>query len=522
MEEQIVDMEVDEFEEVKIDLKKTIEALSKSEDFDPTLMKKIKNICKKNDRNVCLAQKLLYVQLRRNHCVVRLNCVQIIDQLFQRSHSFRNLVIDDFQTFVDLTLGADPSKPLPLPVSQNKKLRRESIKKIKEWHQKFGEGYKKLRLSFNFLKQIVDFDDLSLINDEERLKQRERQEKLERLWAERIRKVGDEIAEYEADVESWFTRTENMLEALEGNTDSSGFSEEISGQYNILNRRLLPKTKAWIVTLTKAGNSTDHDLMRRAIDIKNRLAASLGKFEALDFTFDTTTDLDIKVEDIKTEKSSDVVQDPTTWEATVKKVTGQDLKLNLQLEDKIVKSEVGDGDSVDNADPTPGSSGSSSVPKLSLKDIQEPDRMIVDPEKSRFWVSDHREGQILSMGSTKVVSEFGGTAEPVKWSCRAKLASGKLCPRMDRVKCPLHGLIVARDETGEEVDQQEKKINFDLVVKPKAKKKGMKSAEKWDETSRSRIENKIFSKASALRVAKDLKKYDKIRTKDKFVDQFNY
>jgi len=518
VEKQIVDMEVDEFEEVKVDLKKTIEALSKSEDFDPTLMKKIKNICKKNERNVCLAQKLLYVQLRRNHCVVRLNCVQIMDQLFQRSHSFRNLVIDDFQTFVDLTLGADPSKPLPLPVSQNKKLRRESIKKIKEWHQKFGEGYKKLRLSFNFLKQIVDFDDLSLINDEERLKQRERQEKLERLWAERIRKVRDEMAEYELDIESWFTRTENMFEALEGNVDSSSFSEEISGQYNILSRRLLPKTKAWIVTLTKAGNSTDHDLMRRAIDIKNRLNTSLVKFEALDFSFEKDVDVDIKVEDIKTEKSSDAVHDPTTWEATVKKVTGQDLKLNLQLEDKIVKSE-GDGE---NSNPTPGSSGSISVPKISLKDIQEPDRMIVDPEKSRFWVSDHREGQVLSMGSTKVVSEFSGTSEPVKWSCRAKLASGKLCPRMDRVKCPLHGLIVARDESGEVVDQQKKRINFDLAVKPKAKKRGMKSAEKWDETSRSRIEKKIFSKASALRVAKDLKKYDKIRTKDKFVDQFNY
>ena len=212
---KIAGMEVDEFEEVKVDLMKTIEALSKTEDFDPILMKKIKNICKKNDRNVCLAQMLVYVQLRRNHCLVRLNCVYIIDQLFQRSHSFRNLVIDDFQTFVDLTLGSDPFKPLPAPVSQNKKLRTEIIKKIKEWHQKFGEGYKKLRLSYNFLKQIVDFDDLSLINDEERLKRREKQEKLERLWVERIRKVSEEIAEYEIDIQNWFTRTKNLFDALD-------------------------------------------------------------------------------------------------------------------------------------------------------------------------------------------------------------------------------------------------------------------------------------------------------------------
>jgi len=509
-------MEVDEFEAVNVELKKTIEALSKSEDFDPTLMKKIKNICKKHDRNVLLAQKLLYIQLRRNHCVVRFNCVQIIDQLFHRSHSFRTSVIDDFQTYVDLTLGSDPSKPLPPPVSQNKKLRRESIKKIKEWHQKFGEGYKKLRLSFNFLKQIVDFDDLSLINDEERLKQRERQDKLARLWAERVRKVGEEVAEYEEDISNWFIRTDNLFLALD-ESERSDFAEEISGQYNILTRRLLPKADAWLVTLTKAGNSTNQELIRKVLGVKDRLSANLTKFEALNIKFDKVTDEvveKVKTEVIKTKNNSD---DPTTWQATVKKVTGQDLKLNLQLEDKHGLQSVAD------SEPVPGSSGESIIPKIRLNDIQEPNRMIVDPERSRFWVSDHREGEVVSVGSTQIVSQFAGTSEPVKWSCRAKLSSGKLCPRKDKVKCPLHGLIVARDEKGEVMGQPVKKINFDAVVpKLKAKKKGMKSAEKWDETSRSRIEKKIFSKSSANRVAKDLAKYDKIRTKDKFADQFNY
>ena len=41
---------------------------------------------------------------------------------------------------------------------------------------------------------------------------------------------------------------------------------------------------------------------------------------------------------------------------------------------------------------------------------------------------------------------------PVKWSCRAPLPSGKLCPRNDRKKCPLHGPIVARNELGEPKD----------------------------------------------------------------------
>ena len=37
---------------------------------------------------------------------------------------------------------------------------------------------------------------------------------------------------------------------------------------------------------------------------------------------------------------------------------------------------------------------------------------------------------------------------PVKWTCRAPLSSGRLCPRMDRVKCPFHGKIIARNNDG--------------------------------------------------------------------------
>lgn len=44
--------------------------------------------------------------------------------------------------------------------------------------------------------------------------------------------------------------------------------------------------------------------------------------------------------------------------------------------------------------------------------------------------------------------EFAGKFVPVKWTCRALLGSGRLCPRMDRVKCPFHGLIIARKDDG--------------------------------------------------------------------------
>jgi len=295
----------------------------------------------------------------------------------------------------------------------------------------------------------------------------------------------------------------------------TNYSEEISGQQSILVKRFLPKSKAWVLTLTKAGRSVNQDLMSRVIEIKNRLQSSLDKFEAMPF----------KPQAQKVEKDESLInnsnvdskkhEDPTTWHATVKKVTGQNFDLNIQLEDR--------NRTVDTESQMPGTSGLNNVPTVKLNNLQEPDTMVVDPEKSRFWVSDHREGEVLTMGSTRIVSEFSGSLQPIKWTCRATMANGKLCPRMDRFKCPLHGVIVARNEQGEVTSDQKQNQTIPLTRnRPKVKRKGMKSASKWDETSRSRIEKKIFNKSSALRVAKDQKIYDKIRTKDKFVDQFNY
>ena len=95
---------------------------------------------------------------------------------------------------------------------------------------------------------------------------------------------------------------------------------------------------------------------------------------------------------------------------------------------------------------------------------------------------------------------------------------------MDRRKCPLHGIIVPRNEDGTPAETCTDSPSTS-AVKPEKKKRNtsrLKAAKVIDETSRTRISKKIFNKSSAKRVAKDLKNYDKIRTKHKFSDQFNY
>lgn len=65
---------------------------------------------------------------------------------------------------------------------------------------------------------------------------------------------------------------------------------------------------------------------------------------------------------------------------------------------------------------------------------------------------------------------------PILHTCRAKMPSGKLCPRQDRKICPLHGEIVERDGAGLEVgfSKRSKEVVRDMFSDDKPVKKKMK------------------------------------------------
>jgi len=497
-------------EEGKDLLKKLILQFANSSEPSPVSIKKIKNICKKEEENVTIAFEAIFKCLEKSHCSIRYNCLILLDALFTKSHNFRKLLLNKFEKYIDLTLGADPKHPLPPPVSQHQKLIQESIKKIKEWKLTYGPAYVKLQNTYESLKEIVDFDSLCLINHEARNRRIERDARLEEIWSNRLHQIKTEFEELEPELTSWLTAVAN-LQSLSSSKEHE-FADELQDQYKTLSRRLLPKVLSWIDSLTRAGDRTDHQLLRRLVEIKNQLNDKKSHFEKLGFDKlcqPSTSSAESK----KKKLNLPFHEDPTTMQAKVSRETGdQNININFELADSELKRS-----------PT-RSKSKSEVPKVRLENIKEPDRLIVDPEKSRFWVSDHREGQEISFGSTQTISEFVGEIEPVKWSCRVKLQSGELCPRMDRRKCPLHGIIVPRNEDGTPAETCTDSPSTS-AVKPEKKKRNtsrLKAAKVIDETSRTRISKKIFNKSSAKRVAKDLKNYDKIRTKHKFSDQFNY
>lgn len=62
-------------------------------------------VCRTSDLYVEHAFHLLRTQLTREHSEIRLSAFQVVDELFNRSHAFRELLVSDFQNFLELTVG---------------------------------------------------------------------------------------------------------------------------------------------------------------------------------------------------------------------------------------------------------------------------------------------------------------------------------------------------------------------------------------------------------------------------------
>lgn len=197
-------------------------------------------------------------------------------------------------------------------------------------------------------------------------------------------------------------------------------------------------------------------------------------------------------------------------------------------------------------------------------------KIIKYSSQHQFWVPNEVEEEVENPELTAQMKSryitFAGRFTPVTHTCRAPLASGALCERQDRVKCPFHGVIVPRDQVGrptnpedaarlereerkrreEQPDWRDAELMRDIEAatgedlgsartygkgrgKGKGKGKGKKKKKypnlsdlkQSANTSRSRLEKKVFNKSSMRRVTAVLNKMDK-RKHEKFSNQFNY
>ncbi|XP_059201486.1 UV-stimulated scaffold protein A [Centropristis striata] len=190
-------------------------------------------------------------------------------------------------------------------------------------------------------------------------------------------------------------------------------------------------------------------------------------------------------------------------------------------------------------------------------------KIIKSTSQHQFWVpiqvDEEVENEELLAESRSRYITFPGSFTPVSHHCRAPLTNGTLCQRQDRVKCPFHGPIVPRDAVGrpsrqedrlreeqeerrrreEQPDWRDPELMRDIEAatgedlgsdrlgkkgKGKGKKKkypNLSDLKQSANTSRSRLEKKVFNKSAMRRVAAVLSKADS-RKHDKFSNQFNY
>uniref|UniRef100_A0A672LPZ9 UV-stimulated scaffold protein A n=1 Tax=Sinocyclocheilus grahami TaxID=75366 RepID=A0A672LPZ9_SINGR len=170
---------------------------------------------------------LIMTQLNQEHGEIRLSAFQMVSEIFSRSYHFRDLLITNFQEFLELTVETDTEQPLPPPKEVARKLRTLAIQTVQSWHATYGEAYKKLSLGYHFLKQIkkVDFLDVEARTLAERKRQEEKQKRLERIYKEKLEKAKQEMEETTTEIEETLTEMNNCMKLL-ATDDLNLFNEE--------------------------------------------------------------------------------------------------------------------------------------------------------------------------------------------------------------------------------------------------------------------------------------------------------
>lgn len=172
--------------------------------LNPDIMKSFKKICRISSLYCEHAYHLLISQLEKGHSEIRLSAFQMIEELFERSHCFRELLVANFQHFLELTVETDYDHPLPPPKTAAELLKSTAYSSIQKWYDKFGEEYKRLTLGFNFLKTCkkIDFNGIRARSEVQQRLEREKEEKRKKIADERIQKTVEQMNELMDEIKS--------------------------------------------------------------------------------------------------------------------------------------------------------------------------------------------------------------------------------------------------------------------------------------------------------------------------------
>lgn len=224
-----------------VEMSQLIERLTTSgrPSLDEKMSKQLRKICQQSDIYVKQAYRLTMLLLEKEHAEIRRSAAQIIDELFVRSHCFRELLLTNFQHFMELTLETDLKKPLPPPILVAKELKKQCTQFVHNWFTKFGDTYKQLALGYNFLKSCKKMDFLNIHAQtlaEARLEEEKRAKKELRLRNAANAAV-EEMNEMTTEIRSCLIEAENCMSLLVPDPDAFDIFE--AGISNSTNDQLV-------------------------------------------------------------------------------------------------------------------------------------------------------------------------------------------------------------------------------------------------------------------------------------------
>ncbi|XP_022241557.1 UV-stimulated scaffold protein A-like isoform X1 [Limulus polyphemus] len=179
-------------------------------------LKKLKKLCKTSDEYVKHAYYLLMTQLEKQHAEIRYSTVLVIKELFKRSHVFRELLLSNFQTFLDLAAETNPDEHLPPPKHIAKDLKLKTLELVQEWTQEYSQGYKKLALAYNYLRQCkkVDFNHIDTRNHAQLQQEEEQRQHLENIMQEKVNRAQKEMQDQAPEIYNILIQLETCFQLL--------------------------------------------------------------------------------------------------------------------------------------------------------------------------------------------------------------------------------------------------------------------------------------------------------------------
>ena len=525
------------------EIEKLLDSMTKSgaQELNANQMKQLKKYCRRSDDNIDVVFRKLFHELNKNHSQIRVTTVLIIGELFQRSHRFRQLMAENLYEFFELCLELNPKRKLPKPKSFASKLKQIAIDFIQNWDKQFGEGYEELRSAVIYLKdnRLVDFNERTVRNESQKRREEEEQKRRLNVLKLKIEKSVDQLNEIEAEVKSLLTQINTCFELLMPKLT------ETSDENNDLDRsadRVRHLNDFSVEILVKPFVEIVEN------DDTNPIIANLREFHS---ELSKILDFKLKLLINIMSKGSDLC------EAHLKRAI--DLKIQIQsVSQKFFELNIIQSKDVKQSEELNDGSDNSSDDFEEVEEKEE-DLELLIPEYLRHEYGlqplDQKPSTSTSTAGEQTTDQIsnqsleGESESGILLQCRALLPSGKLCPRRDRIKCPFHGIIIARHSNGVPIDEEDRQreetmkanappdwqnplllkelkasIGIDLTVNKRKRKKKypeLQDIKQTENNPRKRLERKVFKKSVRERVVRDL---DSIQARNQthFADQWNY